>query len=148
MLLTKFRNLFEAEISDESGANRAAEWLEGSFSSAELAHLIELLRTIGIHTQSDPSDRLRCGEATKAVENLEPQMAVECILSRYCIEPDSELDSVRKANMDFPVRVDSIAQASRNSVFVTGKFTDNGKFYSEEKTDSIDNNAEGTKRRK
>jgi hypothetical protein len=148
VLLTKFRNLFEAEISDESGANRAAEWLGGSFSSAELGRLIELLCASGIQRQGDSLSRLRCGEASQAVENLEPQMAVECILSRYCIEQDSELDSARRANLDFPVRVDSIAQAFRNSVFVTGKFTDNGKFYSEEKTDSLGKNAEGTKRRK
>src|SRR5215469_15565243 len=148
VLLTKFRNLFEAKISGESGADRAGEWLEGSFSYAELAHLVELLRAIGIQTQSDLSNRLRCGDAAQAVENLEPQMAVECILSRYCIEQDSDLDSIRRANMDFPVRVDSITQALRDRVFVTGKFTDNGKFYSEENTDSVGKNAEGTKRRK
>jgi len=73
-------------------------------------------------------------------------MAVECILSRYCVKEDDESDSARKVNMDFPVRVDSIAQAFRDRLFDSGSFA--GNFYSEEKADSSDKNAEGTKRRK
>jgi hypothetical protein len=146
-LLLKFLKFFEEEVARGADAAFMDGRLEDAFSSEELARLVELLREAGVHAVGS-SKRLSCGDARRTVEKIEPQIAIEGLLSRHVSMDGTKLHSVRAAKIDFPIRVDSINHHFHNRIFRDGEITDDRKYYSEEKNKAAGGNPEGTKRRK
>jgi hypothetical protein len=146
-LLTKFLKFREEEIARAADPGFMDARLEDAFSIVELARLVELLRSAGIRA-TESSKRLNCGDARRAVEQIEPQVAIEGLLSRHVSMDGTKLHSVRAAKIDFPIRADSINHHFHHRIFRKGEITGDGKYYSEERNQAAGGNPGGAKRRK